>query len=210
MVSLPIIDFVLHIDKYLNLILQQYGLFTYFILFLIIFLETGLVIAPFLPGDSLLFVVGALAAGGSFNLIISIIILSIAAILGDTLNYFIGSHFGKKIFTGNRFFKPEYLEKTKAFYEKHGKKTIIYARFIPVIRTFAPFIAGIGRMPYMQFLLYNVVGGIVWVTLFLVGGYFFGNFPIIKNNLSVVIVIIILISFVPPLIEYLKSRRKTN
>lgn len=202
-----IFDFILHVDRYINVLIQDYGAFTYLILFIIIFLETGLVITPFLPGDSLLFVVGAFAAQGSFDIIFIFVLLSIAAIIGDSVNYSIGNYFGIRIFKGSRLFKEKYLEKTKNFYQKHGGKTIIIARFIPIIRTFAPFVAGVGKMYYPRFLAFNIIGGLAWVALFLFAGYFFGTIPIIKENLTIVIIIIIFLSILPPIIEYIRSRR---
>ena len=201
-----LIDFIIHIDKYLALIIQNYGLFTYIILFIIIFLETGLVITPFLPGDSLIFLTGAFAAQGVFNIVILFLILVLAAVLGDTVNYWIGNYFGDKVFSKSSLFRREYLDKTKQFYRKYGGKTIIYARFIPIIRTFAPFVAGIGAMDYRRFLIFNVIGALSWVLIFLSGGYFFGGVPIVKNNLTIVILLIILISILPPLIEYLRHK----
>lgn len=202
------IDIVLHLDKHLAEIIQAYGLWTYLILFTIIFCETGLVIMPLLPGDSLLFAAGSMAATGALNMHTLFLLLSVAAILGDTLNYWIGWFIGPKIFHEEkaRFFKKEHLLRTQAFYEKHGGKTIIIARFIPIIRTFAPFVAGIGKMNYGKFLLYNVVGGIAWILLFVYGGYFFGNLPFVKQNFSVVILAIIIISVLPAVIEYFRAR----
>ncbi len=205
-----IIDSLLHLDKYLSLLVNDYGQFVYILLFLIIFLETGLVLTPFLPGDSLLFTAGAIAAIGSLNIIWLFSLMSLAAILGDTVNYFIGHKVGNRIsergFMG--FVNHEHLIKTTNFYEKHGGKTIIIARFIPIIRTFAPFVAGIGKMSYPRFLTYNIIGGILWVSLFVFMGYFFGSLPIIKENFSLVILIIILLSFVPVLIEFGKKQYK--
>jgi membrane-associated protein len=202
-----LIDFILHLDKHLNEIIQTYGAWTYLLLFLIIFMETGLVITPFLPGDSLLFAAGAFAAQGSLNVFVLFILLSFAAILGDTVNYWIGHYIGPKAFSGNvRFLKKEYLDRTHAFYEKHGGKTIILARFIPIIRTFAPFVAGIGAMTYSHFILYNVIGGVLWVGLFTFGGYFFGNLPFVKDNFIIVIITIIFISVLPAVIEFIRAR----
>ncbi len=201
-----ILDFILHFDRYIDLIIQNYGVLVYFVLFLIIFLETGLVIAPFLPGDSLIFVAGAIAARGDINIIFLFIILSSAAILGDSLNYWIGNYFGERIFTKSRLIKKEHLDKTKEFYRKHGGKTIILARFIPIIRTFAPFVAGIGKMNYKRFFLFNITGGIIWVFIFLLGGYFLGRIEFIKNNLSLVIIAIIIISVIPVIVEYLRNK----
>lgn len=202
------LDFFLHIDKYLGPIVQNYGGWTYGLLFLIIFLETGLVVAPFLPGDSLLFAAGAFAAQGFLNPLFLFIFLSAAAILGDTVNYWIGYRIGKKIFERDRpFISEEYLKRTQNFYEKHGKKTIILARFIPIIRTFAPFIAGVGRMNYVQFLSYNIIGGFFWIALFVFSGYFFGNVPVVQNNFSAVILAIIVISVIPAIVEFWKHKK---
>ena len=201
-----IIDFILHIDKYLNILIQNYGTLVYVILFLVIFVETGLVIMPFLPGDSLLFVAGTFAAADSLNVYVLFAILSVAAIIGDTVNYWIGNYFGEKIFA--KFIKKEYLEKTKLFYEKYGKKTIIFARFIPIIRTFAPFVAGLGKMNYAFFLSYNIIGGISWVAIFIFAGYFFGNIPFVKDNLAVIILAIIIISIIPPMVEYYRHKKR--
>ena len=206
-----VIDILLHLDKYLVTILNEYGTWIYVLLFCIIFLETGIVLTPFLPGDSLLFAVGALAAQGSLNILLLYILLSAAAILGDTVNYWVGYSIGAKVFASQRrFFKREYLAKTERFYEKHGGKTIILARFLPIIRTFAPFVAGIGRMRYSKFLMYNIGGGLLWVALFLIGGYYFGSMPIIKENFAVVILIIIAFSFVPAISEYIRHRRNAR
>jgi membrane-associated protein len=206
-----IMDFILHLDKHLSGLIQAYGLWTYGILFFIIFLETGFVVTPFLPGDSLLFAAGSFAAAGAFKLGWLLIILSAAAVLGDTANYWIGHFVGPKVFSGEktRFFKKEYLDRTHRFYEKYGAETIIIARFVPIIRTFAPFVAGIGRMSYWKFISYNVVGGIGWVAVFVLGGYFFGNMPIIKKNFGLVIIAIIIISVIPAVIEVLRHRRAT-
>jgi membrane-associated protein len=204
-----LIDLFLHLDKHLNEIFQQYGAWTYAILFLIVFCETGLVVTPFLPGDSLLFAVGALAAGGGLDVGVLFGLLTVAAIIGDTVNYWIGNYIGPRAFSGNvRFLKREYLERTHRFYEKHGGKTIILARFMPIIRTFAPFVAGVGSMTYGRFFMYNVVGGIVWVAGFLFAGYFFGNIPAVKHNFTLVILGIIAVSVIPPIIEVLKHRRQ--
>jgi len=206
------IDLFLHLDQHLSQIIAEYGFWTYLILFLIIFVETGLVVMPFLPGDSLLFAAGTFAAKGDFNLSLLIFLLFIAAFLGDTLNYFIGNFIGPKVFSKDyRFLKKEHLVKTQQFYEKHGGKTIIYARFMPIIRTFAPFIAGVGTMNYKKFISYNIIGGLLWVVGFTLIGYWFGNFPAVKKNFTLVIFGIILLSITPPLIEYLKSkfRKKT-
>lgn len=201
------IDFMLHIDRFLGTIIQTYGVATYFILFAIIFCETGLVITPLLPGDSLLFVVGTFAAKGAFNLTIIFIVLTAAAIIGDTVNYWIGNYFGENVFVNNRFFKKEHLEKTKAFYNKHGGKTIIIARFVPIIRTFAPFVAGIGKMNYFRFISFNIIGGILWVASFLFAGYYFGGIPFIKDNLTLVMMAIIIISIIPAVVEFIRQRK---
>jgi membrane-associated protein len=204
-----LIDFIVHIDKHLAEIISAYGTLTYFILFAIIFAETGLVITPFLPGDSLLFAAGTFAALGSIDVYILFVILCIAAILGDTVNYWVGHYIGPRVFKEDRrFIKKAYLEKTHAFYEKYGGKTIIIARFIPIIRTFAPFVAGVGAMNYSKFILYNITGGIVWIGSFLFAGYFFGNIPFVRNNFSLVILAIIIISVVPGVIEYFRHRKK--
>ena len=202
-----LIDLFLHLDTHLSAVIQQFGVYTYVILFGIIFTETGLVIMPFLPGDSLLFAVGAFAAEGSLHLVTSFVLLTCAAIIGDSVNYWIGSLIGKKAFTiNNRFFKHEYVMKTEAFYEKHGGKTIIIARFLPIIRTFAPFVAGVGKMNYPTFFLYNVIGGLLWVTLLLGAGYLFGTIPVVKENFETVIVAIIVISILPGIIEFVRHK----
>lgn len=203
-----IINFILHLDTSLTVLIQSYGDFVYLLLFLIIFMETGFVLTPFLPGDSLLFIAGALAAAGALNVYLLFLLLSIAAILGDTINYWIGYHFGEKFFS--KFIKKEHIERTKLFFHHHGKKTIVLARFIPIIRTFAPFIAGIGKMDYLTFLIYNVIGGIAWVAIFIFSGFYFGNIAYIKENLTLVIAIIVIISFIPAIMEYIKHRRKTS
>ncbi|MEK6855452.1 MAG: DedA family protein [Nanoarchaeota archaeon] len=200
------ISFILNIDIYLSEIIKTYGSLTYVILFMILFLETGLVITPFLPGDSLVFVAGAFAAHGAINIIFLFIILSAGAILGDTVNYWIGSYFGEKFFLKSRFFKKEYFDRTNEFYRKHGGKTIILARFMPVIRTFAPFVAGIGKMNYRRFLLFNISGGILWISLFLFAGYYFGTIPFVKENLTIFILIIIFLSIIPLIVEYLRKK----
>lgn len=193
-----IIDFILHIDTHLAEIISQYGIATYAILFGIIFVETGLVVMPFLPGDSLLFAAGAFAALGSLNIIVLILLLCTAAIAGDTVNYWIGHFFGKKIIANPKIpIKDEHIKETEAFFEKHGGKTIILARFVPIVRTFAPFVAGIGKMHYGNFISYNVIGGIAWVFIFTLAGFFFGNIPAVKHNFSIVIMVIILMSVLP-------------
>jgi membrane-associated protein len=207
-----LIDFVLHLDKHLVELVQHYGVWTYALLFLIIFCETGLVVTPFLPGDSLLFAIGALAAKGALNIYWVMILLSLAGILGDTVNYWIGQSVGPKVFisSSSRWLNRSHLERTHEFYEKYGGKTIIIARFIPIIRTFAPFVAGIGRMSYAKFLAYNVVGGVLWICLFSLAGYWFGNIPVVKNNFTLVIFAIIIISVLPAVFEVLRAKRSSN
>jgi membrane-associated protein len=212
-----LIDLFLHLDEHLSVVIQQYGTLTYLLLFGVIFMETGLVITPFLPGDSLLFAAGtfaspALAQPGQqppMNIWLLWAILCVAAILGDTANYWIGHSIGPRAFSGNvRFLKKEYLDRTHEFYEKHGGKTIIIARFVPIIRTFAPFVAGVGKMTYGHFISYNIIGGIAWVTLFTFFGYFFGNLPFVRDNFSLVVIAIILISVMPAVYEIIQSKRK--
>lgn len=204
-----LIDFILHIDVHLGELISHYGLLTYVILWVIIFIETGLVFTPFLPGDSLLFAAGAFAALGSFNLWLLIGLLIVAAILGDTANYWIGHFFGEKLIANPRLpIKKEHIDKTKAFFDKHGGKTIILARFVPIVRTFAPFVAGIGKMHYRNFISYNVIGGIAWVLLFTLTGYFFGNLPQVKHNFSLVIMGIVLVSVLPMVFEGVKHKIK--
>jgi len=206
-----IVDLFLHLDKHLSAVIQQFGALSYVILFLVIFCETGLVVTPVLPGDSLLFVVGAFAAKGDLDLGLIYALLCIAAVAGNMANYHIGRFLGPKVFEKNiRFLKKEYLERTHAFYEKHGGKAIVIARFLPIIRTFAPFVAGIGRMEYRRFVLYNLAGCMAWITSFVLGGYFFGNIPIVKDNLTVVIFVIIIVSLVPSVIEFLRHRRASG
>ncbi|MDP2914088.1 MAG: DedA family protein [Candidatus Aminicenantes bacterium] len=207
-----VIDFVLHLDVHLSELIQTYGLWTYLILFAVIFCETGLVVMPFLPGDSLIFAAGTFAARGDLKVVVLFLLLAAAAVIGDTVNYWIGKIIGPKVFQkeNSHIFKKRYLDQTHAFYEKYGAETIIIARFVPIVRTFAPFVAGIGRMTYVKFLSYNVVGGIAWVALFTFGGYFFGNIPFVKKNFSLVIIAIILISLVPVLYEFLKHRGKKD
>ena len=202
-----IFDFILHLDSHLQNIITQYGTLTYLILFGILFAETGLVIMPFLPGDSLLFAAGTMAAVGALKLPILLVVCFAAAVLGDTVNYAVGKYIGPKAFSGNiRFLKQSHLEKTQAFFEKHGGKAIILARFVPIVRTFAPFVAGVGTMNYSRFLAYNVIGGFAWVTGFLLLGYFFGNIPIVQDNLILVIPAIIVLSLVPMVIEFIRAR----
>ncbi len=203
-----IIDLFLHLDQHLGQLISQYGTWTHLILFLIVFCETGLVVTPFLPGDSLLFAAGTFAALGALDLWLVVLLLIIAAIAGDTVNYWIGAYIGPRAFRGDiRFLRKEYLERTHAFYEKHGGKTIILARFVPIIRTFAPFVAGVGAMSYPRFITYNVVGAVLWVGLFVLGGYFFGNISVVRENFTLVILAIIAISVLPIVVETLRARR---
>lgn len=206
-----LIDFFLHIDTNLAIVIAQYGGLTYLLLFLVIFMETGLVVTPFLPGDSLLFASGAMAALGSFNLLFLYVLMVSAAIIGDSLNYWIGDKLEKKIFDGrSRFFKKEYLEQAEEFYARHGGKAIVFARFVPIVRTFAPFVAGISKMHYGTFIFYNVIGAISWVSIFLLGGFAFGNFPLVRENFHYMALMIIGISVVPILIEGGKRHRKNS
>jgi len=200
---------LLHLDKYLGAVIQDYGAWTYLILFLIIFCETGLVVTPILPGDSLLFAIGTFCGLGYLDLPLTLALLAAAAILGDTVNYAVGKYIGPKVFhyENSRIFKKEYLRKTHAFYEKYGGKTIIIARFVPIVRTFAPFVAGVGAMTYGKFLAYNVIGGLLWVFSITLAGYFFGNIPAVKNNFTAVIMGIIVVSVLPGVIEYIRHRR---
>lgn len=210
-IILHIIDLILHLDKYLGEIIQSYGTWTYLLMFFVIFMETGFVVTPFLPGDSLIFAAGAFAGLGYLHIGVLFLVLAAAAIAGDTANYWIGHYIGPRAFSGNiRFLKKEYLDRTHAFYEKHGGKTIIIARFIPIIRTFAPFVAGIGAMTYPRFIAYNVIGGLAWVTLFSFGGYFFGNLAFVQQNFAFVILVIIFISILPAIIEFIRSRQQRS
>lgn len=209
-------EYFRHIDGHLAELLRQYGTWTYVILFLIIFCETGLVVTPILPGDSLLFAAGAVVASASqsgdpgLNIFFLWILLMIAAIVGDSVNYQIGRWLGLKVFKDDaRILKTEYLRRTEAFYAKHGGKTIILARFIPIVRTYAPFVAGASRMDYPRFLSFNIIGGIVWITLFLFAGYFFGNIPVIQRNFEYVVIGIIFVSLLPPILEWIKHRRES-
>lgn len=207
-----LIDLILHLDTHLNELITQFGVWTYAILFLVIFLETGVVVTPFLPGDSLLFAAGALAAleSSPLNIVLLWALLFVAAVLGDTANYSIGKYIGPKAFTTkSRLLKREYLEQAQEFYEKHGRVTIFLARFIPIIRTFAPFVAGIGEMSYGHFISYNIIGGLVWTALFSFGGYFFGNIPFVRDNFSLVVIAIIVISFIPAVWEVIKAKRRS-
>jgi len=205
-----LIDFVMHLDVHLDGLVTSYETWTYAILFLILFCETGLVVTPFLPGDSLIFAAGTLSAreGNPLDPVWLLLMMSVAAILGDTVNYWIGHYIGPKVFQyeGSRLFKREHLERTHRFYEKHGGKTIIFARFIPIIRTFAPFVAGVGSMTYKKFISYNVIGGLCWVIMFVLGGYYFGNIPIVKRNFTLVIMAIIVLSVMPAVVEFLRQK----
>jgi membrane-associated protein len=201
-------DFILHIDVHLASIIGQYGAWTYFILTLIVFCETGLVITPFLPGDSLLFATGALAATGVLDVGVLFVLLTAAAILGDAVNYMIGSWVGTKLFDGRiPYLKQEHLDRTHAFYEKYGGKAIVIARFVPIVRTVAPFVAGAGRMTYTRFALYNVGGAVLWIGSMLLAGYFFGNIPIVKENFGLVVIAIIVLSIMPAVYETVQARR---
>lgn len=204
------IDFFLHLDRHLSVIIQDYGVWTYAILFLIIFCETGLVVTPILPGDSLLFAVGSFAAIGALDVSIVLITLTVAAILGDTVNYAVGHFMGPKVFLkkDSRIFRKEYLDKTHRFYERYGGKTIIFARFVPIVRTFAPFVAGVGSMSYSRFIAFNIVGGVAWIAAFIFAGYFFGAIPMVKKNFTMVIFAIIFLSVLPGVIEYLRHKRR--
>ena len=207
-----LVDFIIHIDVHLGEIIVNYGLWVYAILFVIVFCETGLVVTPLLPGDSLLFAAGTFAAIGSFDLWLLCIILTLAAIAGDTVNYWIGSYVGPRVFHKEkvRFLNKSHLVKAHEFYERYGGKTIIIARFVPIIRTFAPFVAGIGKMTYGKFMSYNVIGGISWVLICVLAGFYFGNLPLVKNNFSLVIGAIIIISILPGVVEFLRHKYRTK
>lgn len=206
-----LLDFILHIDVHLGQLISTYGFWVYGILFIIIFIETGLVFTPFLPGDSLIFAAGAFAAIGSLNIFLVFALLALAAVLGDTVNYWIGHFFGQKIIENPKLpLNQSHIDKTNKFFEKHGGKTILLARFVPIVRTFAPFVAGIGKMHYGKFISYNLIGGISWVALFTFAGYFFGNVPAVKHNFSLVILLIIAISLVPVFWEFFSGRLKHN
>jgi len=209
MIIQTIFDFFMHLDASLGAIISTYGVWTYPLLFFIIFAETGLVLAPILPGDSLLFAAGVLAGQGYLNVLLLFLLLSFASILGDTVNYAIGNYLGPKVFREkSRFFKQEYLYRTQEFYEKHGGKTIVLARFIPIIRTFAPFVAGIGRMEYARFLGFNIIGALFWVAVNLFVGYFFGGLPFVKEHFSLVLIGVVLISISPLIFEYIRHKIK--
>lgn len=206
-----LLDFFRHIDQHLNALFLQYGAWTYSILFIVIFCETGLVVTPILPGDSLLFAAGALAAGGGLDVHLLWLLLFVAAVFGDALNYHIGAYIGPRAFEGKRrFLKREYLERTQRFYERYGGKTIIIARFVPIVRTFAPFLAGVGRMGYLRFFTYNVFGGLLWTLAFIYGGYFFGAQPFVKKNFEFVVLAIIIISVMPAVYEYMRAWREVR
>ncbi len=207
-----LLDLLLHLDRHLSAIIQDYGVWTYLILFLIIFCETGLVVTPILPGDSLLFAVGTFTATGALDLGLVLLLLSVAAVAGDTVNYAIGYRVGPRIFRkeGVRFLNREYLDRTHRFYERHGAKTIVIARFVPIIRTFAPFVAGIGRMSYARFVTYNVTGGVGWIAALVLGGYAFGNIPMVRQNFTLVILAIIGLSILPGVIEFLRQRYRPS
>lgn len=202
-------DIILHLDKYLSVITANYGIWIYAVLFIIIFLETGLVITPFLPGDSIIFASGALAAIGAMNIVSLLIIFYVAAVLGDTANYYIGKKIGSRIMEKDnvKFINKNYLIKANNYYEKHGAITIVLSRFIPIIRTFAPFVAGIAKMNYRSFIRYNLIGGASWVLLFLLGGFALGNLPIVKNNFSIIVIAIIIISIIPAIVTFIKERK---
>jgi membrane-associated protein len=202
------LDYILHLDVHLAALVSQYGTWTYAILFLIIFCETGLVITPFLPGDSLLFATGALAAASDLNIVVLFVLLGIAAVVGDAVNYVIGRTVGETLFDGRiRYLKREHLDRTHAFYEKYGGKTIIIARFVPIVRTFAPFVAGMGAMSYRKFATYNIAGGVLWIGSMLLAGYLFGNIPVVQENFGLVVIAIILISILPAVIEVVRGQR---
>jgi membrane-associated protein len=202
-------DLFLHLDTHLSQVIAQYGVWTYLVLFLIIFCETGLVVTPFLPGDSLLFAAGTFAALGALDVRMLVPLLIVAAVVGDTVNYWVGAYIGPRAFEGNlRFLRKEHLDRTRAFYERHGGKTIILARFVPIVRTFAPFVAGIGTMSYPRFITYNVVGAVLWVGLLVLAGFFFGNIPVVRENFTVVILAIIAISVMPVVVEAVRGRRR--
>lgn len=203
------VDIFLHLDKHLTEVVADYGTWTYLILFLIIFCETGLVVTPILPGDSLLFAAGAISASGALDPVQLIVLLSVAAVVGDAVNYSIGYYLGPKVLSNknSRVFKKEYLDRTHAFYERYGGKTIIFARFVPIVRTFAPFLAGVGKMSYPRFAMFNVVGGIVWIVTFVAAGHFFGNIPVVKTNFTLVIIAIIIISVLPAVIEHRRAKK---
>lgn len=202
------INIILHLDKYLSVIIQSYGPWTYAFLFIIVFCETGLVVTPFLPGDSILFATGALVSSGKFNIFILLCAFYLAAVIGDTVNYYIGQKIGNKILKNEhpQYIKKEYLKKADDFYKKHGSMTIVIGRFIPIIRTFVPFVAGIGKMNYLKFIIYNMLGGFLWVTLFLGGGYIFGNLPFLKQHFSYILIAVIIVSIIPAIAAFIKEK----
>jgi len=201
-----LVDYILHFDSYLQVVIRAYGAWTYLFLFCIIFLETGLVVTPFLPGDSLLFAAGAFAAKGDLDIKLLIAVVAAATIIGDTANYWLGHYLGLGVF--KKYIRKEHLRKTHEFYEKYGAKTIVIARFVPFVRTIAPFVAGLGAMAYKRFLIYNVVGGLAWVSLFVLGGYYFGSISLVKENFILVMAAIIAVSFIPAVIEYYRYKKK--
>ena len=203
-----LVDLFLHVDEHLTDLVTTYQAGTYGILFAIIFAETGLVVTPFLPGDSLLFAAGAIAATGALDVTLLLVLLSVAAILGDAVNYTIGATLGRRISPNNRFIKAEYLERTKEFYDRHGPKTIVLARFVPIVRTFAPFLAGIGYMSYRQFAVYNITGGLLWISTMTLSGYMFGNLPIVEKYFELVVLGVIAVSLLPIVIEWLRGRKR--
>lgn len=207
---LALIDFILHVDVHLDSLIRQYGAWTYAILLVIIFCETGLVVTPFLPGDSLLFAAGAFAARGSLDPVLLFLLLSGAAVAGDTVNYWVGHFLAPRVERGIPFVKHAHIVRTQQFYERHGGKTIVIARFMPIIRTFAPFVAGVGAMHYRRFLLFNVSGGILWIATFVFGGFFFGNIPAVEENFTLVILVIIALSIAPGIVEYMRHRLRKN
>jgi membrane-associated protein len=205
---IQLFEFILHIDEKLSQIISDYGAWTYGLLFFIIFMETGFVVTPFLPGDSLIFAAATFAARGSLNPWLLFFLMALAAVSGDTANYWIGHAVGAKAYTGEvKWIKKEYMERTHGFFEKHGGKTIFLARFVPIIRTFAPFVAGVGKMSYRYFISWNIIGGITWVAIFTLAGYFFGNIKFVQDNFELVIVAIIVISVIPAIVEWVKARR---
>lgn len=206
-----VLSVVLHLGDHLSALVRDFGMWSYAILFAVIFAETGLVVTPFLPGDSLLFAAGAVAASGAFNLPFLLLSLTVAAILGDAVNYHIGAAVGTRVFKPDaRVLKTAYLERTSAFYDRYGGKTIILARFVPIVRTYAPFVAGAAKMPYSRFLRYNILGGILWIGSMTLAGYVFGNIPVVKDNFGLVVIAIIVISLIPPVMDFVRHRRETR
>ncbi len=204
-----LVDLFLHLDKHLSAVITQYGTWTYGLLFVVIFIETGLVVTPFLPGDSLIFAAGTFAALGSLDVWLVFLLLAFAAVLGDTVNYWIGHYLGERAYN-IKWIKREYMDRTRGFFDKYGRKTIFLARFVPIVRTFAPFVAGVGQMSYGAFISYNIFGGIVWVALFTFAGYFFGNIPFIRDHFSLVVIAIVLISVMPMVYEAVKAQRENK